>query len=168
MLFFANLGWVINQLEVTHVTCTPSLWQYLESELPLATLTTLCLGGERCPQPLLDNWTMRITLLNTYGTTECTVWQTIRHMRPSDPATLVGTPYPGNLVCLLERGGMTLVPDGGEGEIVQGGVQVGMRYHNRPELTAEKFINLPCMGGRWYRSGDGGRLVGGELEVLGR
>ena len=30
MLFFANLGWAIQQLEVTHLTCTPSLWQSLE------------------------------------------------------------------------------------------------------------------------------------------
>ena len=30
MLFFANLGWAIDRLEVTHVTCTPSLWQSLE------------------------------------------------------------------------------------------------------------------------------------------
>lgn len=32
---------------------------------------TVCLGGERCPQPLLDAWASRVTLLNTYGTTEC-------------------------------------------------------------------------------------------------
>eukprot|EP00439_Symbiodinium_sp_Y106_P067892 s1710_g11.t1 len=31
MLFFANLGWAIDRLEVTHVTCTPSLWQSLEA-----------------------------------------------------------------------------------------------------------------------------------------
>jgi len=168
MLFFANLGWVINQLEVTHVTCTPSLWQFLEAEMPLPTLTTLCFGGERCPQPLLDQWTPRLHVLNTYGTTECTVWQTLRRMRPSDRATLVGRPYPGNEVRVLERGCASAAPEGQQGEIVQGGVQVGMGYHERPELTAEKFVALPPAGGRWYRTGDGGRLVDGELEVLGR
>ena len=30
MLFFASLGWAIQHLEVTHLTCTPSLWQSLE------------------------------------------------------------------------------------------------------------------------------------------
>lgn len=30
MLFFANLGWAIQCLAVTHLTCTPSLWQSLE------------------------------------------------------------------------------------------------------------------------------------------
>ena len=30
MLFFANLGWAIQRLGVTHLTCTPSLWQSLE------------------------------------------------------------------------------------------------------------------------------------------
>ena len=54
---------------------------------------------------------------------------------------------------------------GEAGEIVQGGVQVGIGYHRRPELTAERFITL--RGARWYRTGDGGVWCG-ELEVLGR
>eukprot|EP00440_Ansanella_granifera_P030972 gb/GFBE01033633.1/.p1 GENE.gb/GFBE01033633.1/~~gb/GFBE01033633.1/.p1 ORF type:complete len:332 (+),score=53.49 gb/GFBE01033633.1/:1-996(+) len=98
MLFFANLGWAINRLEVTHVTCTPSLWQSLEAALELPSLTTVCLGGERSPQPLLDSWASKLVLLNTYGTTECTVWQTLRRMRVGDRATLVGQPYEGNEV----------------------------------------------------------------------
>ena len=41
-------------------------------------------------------------------------------------------------------------------------------YHNRPELTAEKFVALPGRVGRWYRTGDGGILRGKQLEVVGR
>mmetsp|Transcript_68412 Transcript_68412/g.222554 ORF Transcript_68412/g.222554 Transcript_68412/m.222554 type:complete len:897 (+) Transcript_68412:70-2760(+) len=168
MLFFASLGWVMNQLEVTHVTCTPSLWQSLEVGASLERFTTLCLGGERSPQPLLDHWASNIVLLNTYGTTECTVWQTLRRMRSGDRAALVGKPYPGNEIKICPRGEITCVPDGELGEIVLGGVQVGLGYHNRPDLTQEKFISLPSHSGRWYRTGDGGRLVNGELEVMGR
>ena len=36
-----------------------------------------------------------------------------------------------------------------------------------PQLTAEKFIEIPGRG-RWYRTGDGGVLHGNELEVVGR
>ncbi|CAE7649537.1 bacC [Symbiodinium microadriaticum] len=111
MLFFANLGWAIDRLEVTHVTCTPSLWQ---NGMDLPSLTSVCLGGER------------------------------------------------------ERDGLAQQKDEEVGEIVQGGVQVGIGYHNRPELTAAKFVELPNLPGRWYRTGDGGRLLDGELEVMGR
>ncbi|CAE7892750.1 tycC [Symbiodinium necroappetens] len=168
MLFFANLGWAIDRLEVTHVTCTPSLWQSLENGMDLPSLTSVCLGGERAPQPLLDQWAPALKLLNTYGTTECTVWQTLRHMLPGDRATLVGRPYPGNEVRIFERDGLAQQKDDEVGEIVQGGVQVGIGYHNRPELTAAKFVELPNLPGRWYRTGDGGRLLDGELEVMGR
>jgi len=167
MLFFAHLGWAITQLEVTHVTCTPSLWQSLEIE-ELPTLTTLCLGGERSPQPLLDEWSNSLVLLNTYGTTECTVWQTLRRMLLGDRATLVGQCYEGNEIRILGRDSCDPVPSGELGEIVQGGIQVGLGYHNQPELTAANFVNLPEAIGRWYRTGDGGRLVDGELEVMGR
>eukprot|EP00435_Cladocopium_sp_Y103_P026678 s1214_g6.t1 len=166
MLFFANLGWAIQRLEVTHLTCTPSLWQSLEGDLELPSLT-VCLGGERSPQPLLDLWAPKLTLLNTYGTTECTVWQTLRRMKPGDKATLVGCPYQGNEIQILERDGMKPLDAGEVGEIVQGGVQVGIGYHNRPQLTAEKFVEIPGRG-RWYRTGDGGMLHGKELEVVGR
>ncbi|CAE8628503.1 unnamed protein product [Polarella glacialis] len=171
MLFFAYLGWAINQLEVTHVTCTPSLWQSLEAELDLPKLTTLCLGGERSPQPLLDTWAPRRALLNTYGTPSvpsCTVWQTLRRVQAGDRPTLVGRPYEGNEIRIFERDSTTEVPNGELGEILQGGVQVGIGYHKQPDLTAEKFVHLPGLDGRWYRTGDGGCVVDGELEVMGR
>eukprot|EP00927_Polykrikos_kofoidii_P039727 TRINITY_DN34057_c0_g1_i2.p1 TRINITY_DN34057_c0_g1~~TRINITY_DN34057_c0_g1_i2.p1 ORF type:complete len:950 (-),score=153.20 TRINITY_DN34057_c0_g1_i2:257-3016(-) len=170
MLFFAHLGWAINQLKVTHVTCTPSLWQSLEAGVELPSLQVLCVGGERAPQPLLDRWSADpvVTLLNTYGTTECTVWQTLREVRLGDRATLVGSTYRGNEVRILGRDSADMMADGELGEIVQGGVQVGIGYHNRPELTAEKFLKLSSLEGRWYRTGDGGRMADGELEVMGR
>eukprot|EP00933_Yihiella_yeosuensis_P021614 TRINITY_DN17086_c0_g1_i1.p1 TRINITY_DN17086_c0_g1~~TRINITY_DN17086_c0_g1_i1.p1 ORF type:complete len:673 (+),score=125.58 TRINITY_DN17086_c0_g1_i1:223-2241(+) len=169
MLFFANLGWAINQLEVTHVTCTPSLWQSLEAGLEMPTLSTLCVGGERSPQPLLDSWASKLTLLNTYGTTECTVWQTLRQVQAGDQATLVGHPYKGNEIRIFERGSEVAAPNGQQGEIIQGGVQVGLGYYKRPDLTAEKFVCIGGLEGRWYRTGDSGRLrPDGELEVMGR
>lgn len=46
--------------------------------------------------------------------------------------------------------------------------KLGQGYHHRPELTAQKFVELPGRPGRWYRTGDGGILRGKELEVVGR
>ena len=64
------------------------------------------------------------------------------------------------------------VPIGVPGELHIGGVQVGRGYHNRPELTAEKFIADPFShtpGARLYKTGDLCRhLPDGAIEYLGR
>jgi len=63
-------------------------------------------------------------------------------------------------------------PIGVVGELYIGGVGVGRGYLNRPELTAERFIQDPFAsdpGGRMYKTGDSGRWrVDGAIEYLGR
>ncbi len=67
------------------------------------------------------------------------------------------------------------VPAGVTGDLYIGGVQLVRGYHDRPELTAEKFIENPYkelndnFSGKLYRTGDIGRyLPDGNLEYLGR
>ena len=64
------------------------------------------------------------------------------------------------------------VPIGVPGELYLGGVQVARGYHNRPELTAERFIPNPFSeepGARLYKTGDLARyLPDGNIEFLGR
>jgi non-ribosomal peptide synthetase component F len=53
------------------------------------------------------------------------------------------------------------------GELHVGGVGLSCGYLNRPELTAEKFIETPF--GRLYRTGDlARRLADGVIEYSGR
>jgi hypothetical protein len=58
------------------------------------------------------------------------------------------------------------------GELHIGGVGLARGYHNRPELTAEKFIPNPFSaepGARLYKTGDRARyLPDGNIEYLGR
>jgi hypothetical protein len=58
------------------------------------------------------------------------------------------------------------------GELLIGGIGVARGYHNRPDLTAEKFIRDPFSsdpGARLYKTGDLARLKApGVIEVLGR
>src|SRR5205085_4134559 len=56
------------------------------------------------------------------------------------------------------------------GEVYIGGAGVARGYVNLEELTRERFISDPFMGGgRLYKTGDVGRWsAAGELEYLGR
>ncbi len=65
------------------------------------------------------------------------------------------------------------VPIGVPGELYVGGAGVARGYLQRPELTAERFLDDPSgaarSGSRLYRTGDRARrLDGGDVEYLGR
>ncbi|MGA9381328.1 MAG: amino acid adenylation domain-containing protein, partial [Phormidium sp.] len=65
-----------------------------------------------------------------------------------------------------------IVPIGVPGELYIGGAGLAREYHNRPELTAEKFITNPFSkqaNSRLYKTGDLVRyLPDGNIEYLGR
>ncbi len=83
----------------------------------------------------------------------------------------LGQPVAGRTVYVLGEDRQRLGP-GETGELVCGGNGVAHGYLNRPELTAERFIDDPfgsTPGARLYRSGDRARwLPDGELEFVGR
>ena len=81
----------------------------------------------------------------------------------------IGRPISNTRIYLLDGHGRP-VPLGSVGEIFIGGAGVARGYLNRPELTAEKFIPSPFVGGdRLYKTGDLARyLPDGNLEFLGR
>ncbi len=80
--------------------------------------------------------------------------------------TFVGRPFTNTSVHLLD-GNLQAVPLGVVGEICFAGAGVAKGYLQRPELTAEKFIQRD--GQRWYRTGDMGRRgADGWVEILGR
>ena len=66
--------------------------------------------------------------------------------------------------------GLRLLPIGAIGELCVGGDGVGRGYLNRPELTAQKFVQNPYKPEeRLYRSGDLAKLLlDGDMEYYGR
>lgn len=145
----------------------------------LAALRTVIFGGDRLAPELLQDWVAqvpldRVALINMYGITETTVHVTYHALTMDDIAhgegrSRIGRPIPETEVWIRDRLG-NLQPPGVAGEMIIGGSGVCLGYLNRPELTAERFVQHPLRPDeRVYRSGDLGRLDNsGGLEYLGR
>lgn len=92
---------------------------------------------------------------NLYGPTEVVTWQSGLLVERGDTAEPpIGLPFPRVGAHIVNRQDQP-VPDGDVGELLLSGDQVGRGYLNRPELTAEKFVERPGLAsGRLYRTGD--------------
>ena len=113
-------------------------------------------------------------LLNGYGPTESTTFTTtyeIASVREDGSSIPIGRPISNTQVYILDAQ-REPVPVGVVGELYIGGAGVALGYLNRPELTAEKFVQDPFSGeagARMYRTGDLARwLRDGNIEFLGR
>ncbi|PZG09193.1 non-ribosomal peptide synthetase/MFS transporter, partial [Nonomuraea aridisoli] len=112
-------------------------------------------------------------VVNAYGVTEVTVdnvyFDGDVSALPPDAPLPIGRPFPNNRVYVLDAYGKP-VPPGVVGELYLGGVGVALGYHERPELTAERFVADPFVpGGRMYRTGDSARHHrDGNVDFLGR
>jgi amino acid adenylation domain-containing protein len=132
-------------------------------------------SGEALPYDLQEQFFKLLPsqLHNLYGPTEAAVDVTHWTCRRKDERKVVpiGRPVANTQVYILDRY-LQPVPVGVPGELHLGGVQVGRGYHERPELTAEKFIPDPFSGdpkARLYKTGDLCRwLSDGAIEYLGR
>ena len=108
---------------------------------------------------------------NLYGPTETTIWSTVQQIEAHTHGVPIGRPIGNTQVYLLDRFDQ-LVPTGVAGELCIGGAGVAAGYLDRPELTAEKFIDNPFdpeRKSKLYRTGDLARYrADGTLECLGR
>ncbi|TKA08094.1 Pls/PosA family non-ribosomal peptide synthetase [Actinacidiphila oryziradicis] len=164
----AELGDFLEDREITMLYCVPTLLETIPQELPH--IRSVVVGGETCPGPLVERWSRPgRRMLNTYGPTETTVTATWGELLPGRAVT-IGKPLPTYSVVLLDERRRP-VPDGAVGEICVGGPGVARGYVERPELTADRFIEHPLAprSSRLYRTGDLGRMTAdGQIEFLGR
>lgn len=139
------------------------------------TLRHVICSGEALPFSLQEEFfaSLPAQLHNLYGPTEAAIDVTHWTCRRHDERRIVpiGRPVANTQMYVLDRQ-LQPVPIGVAGELYIGGIQVGRGYHNRPELTAERFVPDHLggrVGGRLYKTGDLARfLPGGEIEYLGR
>ena len=168
----------IAEYGVTHLQTTPSMARMLAADPRCLTLPgqleTLLLGGEALPAALAGSLRRATSarIFNMYGPTETTVWSTayrVAEMADSRPVVPIGRPLANTRAYVLDPQ-LRHSPDGEPGELFLAGEGVVRGYWERPDLTAERFLDDPFTGeGRMYRTGDGvRRLPGGDLEFLGR
>ncbi|MBX7222506.1 MAG: amino acid adenylation domain-containing protein [Blastocatellia bacterium] len=157
-----------NNLTVLHAV--PTLMGLISAPLP--TLRVLNLGGEACPDALVEQVVRPgRKVFNTYGPTEATVSATVERLVAGRQVT-IGMPLPNYELMVVDEQ-LRPLPAGAVGEICIAGPGLALGYLGRADLTAEKFVEQQlCPESshtRWYRTGDLGRMEpGGPLHCLGR
>ncbi len=131
-------------------------------------LKTLVTGGDKLKYYRQQGY----RLINEYGPTEYTISATAFAVDKRYENIPIGKPLANTWAYVLDRQ-ERLQPVGVPGELCLAGAQLARGYHQRPELTAEKFVANPFALGaendRLYKSGDLVRwLPDGNLEFLGR
>lgn len=174
----AYLASVIAANEVTTLHFVPSMLQLFVEEPTVGICTSvkrvIC-SGEALPRSLQDRLfeVLDTELHNLYGPTEAAVDVTWWACDPTSPLSTVPIGYPiANTEVHVLDPHLRRVPVGVQGELHIGGVQLARGYHNRQELTAEKFIPDPFSTdpeARLYKTGDLVRhRPDGAVEFLGR
>lgn len=113
------------------------------------------IGGETLPSRLVSELCAAYPdtiFANMYGPTETTVWSTCHVITNSDVTNVpLGTRLPNTDLAIRDHWGWP-APAGVAGELLIGGDGVATRYLHRPDLTAERFVEID--GARLYRTGD--------------
>jgi len=167
-----SLAAQITRHKVTHLQCTPSMARMLtandEARAALGRVGNVMIGGEALPGALALELA-QITgapVQNMYGPTETTIWSTTGLTSGGEGVAGIGTPIANTTLHVLDDQRRP-VPVGAAGELWIGGEGVTRGYWQRPELTAERFIDYG--GERLYGTGDLVRLrTDGGIDFLGR
>jgi amino acid adenylation domain-containing protein len=140
-----------------------------------ASLKRVIASGEALTSDL-EKWfyaRLKAELYNLYGPTEASVDVTAWACQGNgnNGNIPIGRPIANTQIYLLDAR-MQPVPISVPGELYIGGIGVGLGYHRRPELTAERFLPDPfsdAPNSRLYRTGDRARYrADGNIEFLGR
>ncbi|MEO5877358.1 MAG: amino acid adenylation domain-containing protein, partial [Streptosporangiaceae bacterium] len=114
-------------------------------------------------------------LVNLYGPTETSVWNSSFDCAPETTRVLIGRPRDNTGFYLLDSHGR-LQPVGVPGELCISGESITRGYLDRPGLTADRYVPHPFAGthgvppgARMYRTGDLARFTSdGSVEWIGR
>ncbi|MFE3152711.1 amino acid adenylation domain-containing protein, partial [Streptomyces sp. NPDC059218] len=181
--FDAAIDLICTGVPIGFLKATPShlevLAAHLETRGARHHITTIVAGGESlAPQlvaRLLNASSTRTTFSNEYGATEGSVANVMSLTTAPDPhggTTTLGRPIMNTTAYVVDHHNQP-APVGIPGHALLGGICVARHYHNRPDLTRQRFtpnpLTPPRPDPRVYHSGDLMKWrPDGTLEFIGR
>nr|MCR4660897.1 amino acid adenylation domain-containing protein [Clostridia bacterium] len=167
-LDFLALNEYLEKNNVTNIFMTTQVGRQFALDVDNKTLKQLSLGGEKL---ISTEFNKPYKVFNAYGPTECTIYSTIYEVTKKENNIPLGKMLDnlhGYIVSLDNK----RVPIYAEGELWIAGRQVSCGYLNRPEKTAEVFIENPFEKDEYaklYKSGDVVRYKEDKnIEFIGR
>ena len=157
------------QEQITHAFMTTQVAYQFATSMENHCLRYLSTGGEKLAAMTPPT---NYTLVNLYGPTESTVCITSFDVTKSMKDIPIGSALDNVKLYIVDKAGHRL-PVGVAGELWVAGPQVTRGYLNRPEKTAEVYIDNPFDSSEKYahiyRTGDIVRyLPDGNIQFLGR
>ena len=165
--------WLIaKQISITFLP-TPIAEEMMQLDWPATgELRYMLTGADRLRRYPPES--MPFALINNYGPTEATVVATSGRVLPAEQAAAfpsIGCPISNTQIYILDEQ-LQQVANGEIGEIYIGGAGLARGYINRPDLTAQRFIQHPFSSdaqARLYKTGDlAYYLPDGQIAFVGR
>ncbi len=161
----------IRNSDVNIVTLPP----FIANEIKVnnSKLEVIITAGSEAKKSMVNKLGNRIKYINAYGPTEGTICTTLwnnKYNKYNKYKTVpIGKPINNNKAYILNKNNK-LLSIGIVGELCISGAGLARGYINRPELTAEKFVDNPFeLGTKIYKTGDLARwLPDGNIEFVGR
>ena len=166
-----DLNDYFNSEGITHSFMTTQVGCQFAMNFDNHSLLHLSVGGEKV-LPLTPPTAYQ--LHNGYGPTECTIFTTTYPMHEYEQNAPIGKPLDNLRLYIVDKQ-LNRLPVGAVGELWVSGPQVSRGYLNRPDKTAEVYIQNPFVSSetnkyaRCYRTGDIVRyLSDGNIQFVGR
>ncbi|MGB3182818.1 MAG: amino acid adenylation domain-containing protein [Cyclobacteriaceae bacterium] len=169
---------IIHRHRVTTVHFVPSMLEVFLNGLGdedlrmISSLKRIICSGEALSAVLSNrvHERLNVELINLYGPTEASIDVSHYTTQKQEDIVPIGKPIDNTSLFILDKK-RNLAAEGIPGELAIGGVGLARHYHNRPDLTEDKFIYADLGRGeeRLYLSGDLARILNdGNIQYLGR
>ncbi|MBR4516996.1 MAG: amino acid adenylation domain-containing protein, partial [Bacteroidaceae bacterium] len=164
-----DLNDYFNANHITHSFITTQVGYQFATNVENHSLRHFSVGGEKLSAL---NPPKNYLMHNGYGPTECTIFTTTYPLKEYEADIPIGKPL-DNMRLYIVDPQFHRLPLGAAGELWVAGPQVSRGYLNRPEKTAETYIENPFTTeekyARVYRTGDIVRyLPDGNIQFVGR
>ena len=172
----------VNDKKINLIYWVPTVFDSLANDgvleqVPFKYVDTVIFAGETMHNSTLNvlrRTHPRCSFTNLYGPTETSVISMIykvnREFRDDEPLP-IGKACKNSRAFIIDDDGKEIKAEGVRGEIVLGGIGVGLGYWNNPEVSDKAFVQSPLNSKyfeRVYKTGDIGYYKDGCMMFAGR